>query len=645
MNLVFSASDIETCLRKAAKALNIDKENLKYKMIKEEKKFFRKKITIEIDGEYSLVDNNYINGLQKKITTGAEVKNGIISVKKLDDEDELITIKSCDGVDLFWNGKKTDIIKGAKESDEIKYIIKEYPQPSRAIKISVSKDKMEAYITTQSIPQNIYKLEDSGPSKNLILKKVLFEQKYAPKFTPDEINNELHKKDIIFGILNEKVKEVCNEDEVSNTLIAKGIQVVDDIPEEIEILFKDYDKLKEISDTEERIDYRNRIFLAIVKAGDEIANIIPAKEGKDGKNVFGEIVKRKDVSKVKFKVGEGCKYENNKIISMIEGNPSFKYNIFKVHQVYNVDEVNLITGNINFVADVKVTKKVAEGMEVISGNSVFVGENVESAKIKAASDIRIKGNILNSTIIAGEKSINNKKYLLNLNYVINVIDYLYSDVVQVKKNNLLEIRSTGEIIKILIENKYKTLVPLCIQILDICKIKGIKDSSVIMFINKKIIGFGPLTIDDEKELLEFLNLLKEEVNEFEEFEENESNIYLEYVQGSKIEAMGSVIIQGKGQYTSEITALIDIEFTSENSVCRGGILSAGKEIKLKTVGSEAGVKTILKVPKDGVIMADIAYSNTVFCFGEKQIVLDVASRNVKAYLDSLGDITIEKLLL
>ena len=644
MDLVFSASDIETCLKKASKALNIDKDNLKYKMIKEEKKFFRKKITIEIDEEYSLVNNNDINGLQKQITTGAEVKNGIISVKISDDE-EIITIKSCDGVDLFLNGKKTDFIKGVKESDEIKYIIQEYPQPSRTMKISVSEDKMEVYITTQSIPQNLYKLEDSRVSKNLILKKVLFEQKYAPKFTQDKINNELNKKNIIFGILNNKIKEVCNEDEVSNALIAKGIQVVDDIPEEIEILFKDYDKLQEISDTEERIDYRNRIFLAIVKAGDEVANIIPPTEGKDGKNVFGEIVKRKDASKVKFKVGEGCKYEDNKIISMIQGNPSFKYNIFKVHQVYNVDEVNLSTGNINFVADVKVARKVTEGMEVISGNSVFVGENVESAKIKAVSDIRIKGNILNSTIIAGEKIINNNKYLLNLNYVINVINNLYSDVVKVKKNNLLEIKSTNEIIKILIENKYKTLVPLCIHILDICNVKGINDSSIIIFINKKIIGFGPLTIEDEKELLEFLDLLKEELNELEEFEADESNIYLEYVQGSKIEAMGSVIIQGKGQYTSEITALINIEFTSENSVCRGGILSAGKEIKLKTVGSEAGVKTILKVPKDGVIMADIAYSNTVFCFGEKQIMLDVASRNVKAYLDSMGDITIDKLLL
>ncbi len=57
------------------------------------------------------------------------------------------------------------------------------------------------------------------------------------------------------------------------------------------------------------------------------------------------------------------------------------------------------------------------------------------------------------------------------------------------------------------------------------------------------------------------------------------------------------------------------------------------------------MNTILKVPKDGVITADIAYSNTVFCIGEKQIMLDVSSKNVKAYMDKMGDIEIDKLLL
>ena len=45
-----------------------------------------------------------------------------------------------------------------------------------------------------------------------------------------------------------------------------------------------------------------------------------------------------------------------------------------------------------------------------AGNTVFVGKNVESAKITASSNITINGNVINSTIIAGESDINRKKY-------------------------------------------------------------------------------------------------------------------------------------------------------------------------------------------------------------------------------------------
>ena len=413
----------------------------------------------------------------------------------------------------------------------------------------------------------------------------------------------------------------------------------------MEILFKDFDQVEECGSTDDTIDYRNRFMLATVKSGEEIAKILPSIKGKDGKDVYGNDVKHNNFSNVKIKTGEGCKYENNKVIATIEGKPSFKSNTFKVHEVYHVQEVNLSTGNINFVADVEVANTVEEGMEVVAGNTVLVGKNVESATIAASSDITINGNVLNSTITAGKTGINKKKYLLSLNNVRNIVDELYSAAIQVSNNNILEGRRTGELIKILIENKYKTLVPLCEEILKECELQGVKDSPVTSFINKKIIGFGPLNIKNVEELLDFVDLLKEETDELESLEVDEANIYVEYMQGSKVEAIGSVFIQGKGQYTSEINALKNIEFTQENSVCRGGILSAGKEIRIKTVGSESGVNTILKVPKDGIITADIAYNNTTFCFGEKQIVLDVSSRNVKAYVDNMGDIVIDKLLL
>ena len=645
MNLIFSAVSIDECLEKASDTLKINKNDLKYKIIKEERKFFRKKITIEIQNK-DLEDNNKENSLRQDTTNrfGAQVKDGKIIVTPFDN-DEIITIKGCEGVRLILNGEETNIIEGAKITDNIEYVIEESQQAERTMEISVSKNKMEAYLSIKSVPQRIYKLEDCEPRKNLVLKRVLVEKKYAPQYTPEDIRNALKEKNVVFGVLDDVLKRICDSEEVICEVVAKGVQAVDPTPESMDILFKDYDKLKENIDTEVKVDYRNRFMLASVKTGEEIARIIPSKPGKDGKDVYGNDVKHKEASRIKFKIGEGCKYEDNKILATMEGKPSFRDNIFKVHQVYEVEDVDLSTGNINFVSDVRISKTVYEGMEVVSGNTIFVGKNVESAKITAASNIKIQGNIINSTVVAGDYSFKKKKYLLNLNDARNMIRELHSAIIQINSNSILEGRKVGELIKLLIENKYKALIPLCEDIIEYCSIQGVYDSPVTSFINNKIKGFGPLNITCEDELLDFIDILSEECDELESFEANDADIDTEYIQASKLDALGSIFIHGKGKYNSEITALKNIEFLQEKSVCRGGVISAGKEIKLKTVGSEAGVNTILKVPKDGVITADIVYSNTVFCIGEKQIMLDVSSKNVKAYMDKMGDIEIDKLLL
>ena len=160
-----------------------------------------------------------------------------------------------------------------------------------------------------------------------------------------------------------------------------------------------------------------------------------------------------------------------------------------------------------------------------------------------------------------------------------------------------------------------------------------------------MLGLGPLKINDSGELKEFCYVLQDEIDEMEAISVTAADIYIDYAQGAKIESSGSVYITGKGQYTSNILALGNIEFTGNNSVCRGGELIAGNEIKLKTVGSIAGVSTILKVPKNGKITAEIAYSNTLFCFGDRQLLLEISSKDLVAYLDKKNDIVIEKFVL
>lgn len=644
MNLKFSATSLEDCLEKASSELNISKESLNYKIIKEEKGFFKKKVEIEIiiEEKEAEIEPKESDINSKEIEEfGAKVEGGKIIIKENKNEDVIITLKPCQGLKLLINGERVDQITPVTSKDKIEYEF-EKVEPIRNIDVTISKDKMEAYVNMKSIPEHVYELTDQGYHRNLTLAKKKVREKYPPYYTSLEIKQELQNKGIKYGIIEEEVKHLCEVHEANNALVAKGMPVKDDVSDEIRAMFNDTEQLIEHKDSEVTVDYRNKYLISNVKAGDIIGQIIPGKEGNDGIDVYGVSIKRKTAKKVAVKIGEGCKLDNKNVIATTEGKPVLKANTFTVNRLYKVDNVDLKSGNIDFVGNVEVVGTVSEGMEVRAGNELHIGKNVETAVVHASGEVVIKGNVLNSTVTAGSENVERTQYLDNVMNLKTVITELNASADQVREHNLLGERNYGEIIKILIENKFKSLPKLSRSILNYNMSQGIQHSDITLFIINKLLGLGPLKLKDSKELEEFLEILEEEIEEIQTLSVIPTDVYLSYAQGCEIESSGSVYITGKGQYTSTITALNNIEFTDERAVCRGGTLVAGSEIKLKTVGSSAGVNTILKVPRNGRITANVAYNNTIFCFGERQMMLETSGKNVEAYVDKAGDIVINK---
>lgn len=649
MSLKFSAASLGECLEKASFELNIPKGDLKYTIIREEKRFFKKIVEIEIleaeDSKASVEEEEIVGKKEEKTELfGAKVEGGEIIVTESPKQDEIITIKACPGVILYINGQISEQITPVSSQDKIEYKFEEL-EPTRSAEIQITNDRMEAYVNVRAIPVHVYKLLDKGYHKNLTLEKKKVEDKYPPKYTSNELQELLQSKGIRYGIIKQAIEDASGQYNAEDVLVAKGLPAQDDISDEIQVLFKESEELKEYEDTNNKVDFRKRFLIANVKAGDIIGKIILGTTGSDGQDIFGVPIKRKTWKKAVVKIGDGCRLEDNTVIATSEGKPAFKSNTFSVNKLYKVDQVDLKSGNIDFVGNVEVTGAVLEGMEVKAGNELHIGKNVESATVKSSGEIAINGNVLHSKITAGSENVERRQYLENLINYKSIIEDLRSSTEQVKVNKLLGERKDGEIIKILIENKFKLLPNLSRSVLNYNMSQGVQHSELVAFIINKLIGLGPLKMESYKELCEFEQMLKEEIDEIEELIVIPADIYIEYAQGTDIEASGSVYITGKGQYICNITALNKIEFTNEKAVCRGGTLYAGSEIRLKTVGSEAGVNTILKVSKKGRIFADIAYYNTVFCFGEKQMTLEISAKNVEAYLDKDGDITIDKFVL
>lgn len=653
MGLVFSATTLDECIEKASYELKIPKDCLDYKIVYEKKGIFKKKVKIEILTFYQNEDlkneeftyNEKDNIEEVESDKGVKVKNGKIIIKNLEHElDETSTICPCKGIKLLINNEEcsSEAIIRASDDIQIESVKKE---ASRKIDINISEDKMEAYVSINYFPECSFELIDKLCTRNLKLEARKKIGKYPPKYTYNEIIEILKQNGIIYGIIEDKINEVIKLENIDNELIAKGKKIIQDVPDTMRVFFES-EKKKILNDENSKIDYRNMYSISNVKVGEVLAEKIDGILGEDGKNIFGNQIKRTPTKTINIKVGEGCKIESNKVISTTEGRPSCKSGVYSVNKIYELKDVDMKTGNVDFIGDIEISGSVKNGTCVKAGNSVTVRKNVEEATIIASGQVNISANILNSKVSAGANDIDKKKHLEILKQYDSIIESLISYTKQIKEKGILDNnQSDGEIIKLLIETKFKNIPRLSMLIVSFEKNSNLIDSKMIDFIKEKMIGLGPIKINRYTELYELKKML---VNEMEILEDEiviPVDIYADYAQDSTIEASGSVYITGKGQYVSQITALNSIEFIQAGSVCRGGVLNAKDEIKLKTVGSIAGVITRLEVSKKGCIMADVAYQNTVLCFGKKQITLDIASKNVKAYVGKDGMIVVDKFLL
>lgn len=656
---IFSGRSLNECLEKASIKLNVSKENIQYKIIKEKKFFFKKEIYIEVIHEdltnkvksesiKTRNENSKVKIESSKSKNGSiKVENGNIIVEDPDKGGRLAILEPSDECKIIVEDIE---IKGPKEvncNSDIKVIFTENEE-KRKINISFSEDNMKAYITTEYVPKKIFKIKDCSKVFRLKPEIEIKNQVLPERFTLKEIKEELITNGIKFGIIEENIeKSVKNS--VKDLLVAKGKNPIPGIDDTIELKFKTEDEDKKfLQDNCGKIDYKSIGYVKTVKSGQVLAFINKGKDGKDGLDVKGRIKKHKVRKKISLKAGEGCEIKNNEVISATEGKPYVKNCVFEVHKVHEINgDVDLKTGNIKFTGDVIVRGNVKEGMKIDAGNNLFVQKNVERATLTSKSNMEINGNIINSHINSGGEELIKLEEIRNLKKIKYSIDELIETVKHIKEHNLLgENIKDGEIIKVLIENKFKCIVDFCMIYLKQNKEDMSEKEKVISnFMNEKLIGFGPLKIKNFLELNIFNKLVKKHIKVLNETLKISVDMTLNYCQDSILNSSGNIIITGKGEYVSNINANERVIFLNSSSIARGGAIKAEKEIKCRKVGSEGGVSTKLAVGNEGQIWVDVAYQNTCFIIGEREYTLDVPSREIHAYLNSKGELTVDKFIL
>ena len=502
----------------------------------------------------------------------------------------------------------------------------------RQLKIYTSQDKMNAYITIK------------------YLEEVLKDDITSALYTASDIRSELDKAGIIFGVIDIALESYGLKD-CLNQLIATGQNCINAVDDKITINFsttKSFDDL--LLEDNGNIDFKSIGSIEPVRCGDVIASYIKGSQGLDGSDVFGHKIKHKERKILKLKAASGCQViDGNKVVASIDGKLSIKdgtFNVYKVHEIRG--DVDMKSGNIKFIGDIIIYGGVKENMSVDCGSFLKIYKDIERAEVKSQNDIEIKGNVITSNITGGGEDVTRLNGITDLESIKGVIKNIIIAFKQVREFDLLpKDTRDGEIIKILIENKFKNLTRLCIRtiaFLNMQKLAEDEEALVTVF-REKLIFFGPINIQHYKELNKVIYLIDEKLKYLKELGAHPVEVKFSYCQDSKIESTGNIILTGKGEYVSEIISSDGVYFTNIKSATRGGSITSKNVIKCASVGSPASVPTILKVESSGHIWIDKAFQNTKIIVGTKEYIFKEPGRNIHAFIGSEQQLVVEQLKL
>lgn len=145
-----------------------------------------------------------------------------------------------------------------------------------------------------------------------------------------------------------------------------------------------------------KIDYREKGAHDSVVKDTLLGHQIPAREGKDGVDVFGETIPVEEPVTNYPEAGENVRLDTNKnaYYAQINGRVRLIDNVLSVNEKYIVEEdVDITTGNISHTGTVVVNRDVLSGAKIEADGNIEVHGTIENAEIRTKGDLTAHGGI------------------------------------------------------------------------------------------------------------------------------------------------------------------------------------------------------------------------------------------------------------
>ena len=215
--------------------------------------------------------------------------------------------------------------------------------------------------------------------------------------TLESILEEAKNKEITVDLDMEAIKRAIAE-EGDSVLIASGKPAEDGLDSRFESLLPEMKERVPQVDEEGIANFRDLGEILVVYTGDSLMRRYPAGDGEPGFTISGAPIPAKKGMSLEFTAGlEGAEIDSNDsdlLIAKIDGCPYLIPNGVKVEPVYTVKNVDLHSGNIDFLGTVIVTGEVQSGMTIKADGDIHIKGSTEGAILIAKGDIVVTGGLI-----------------------------------------------------------------------------------------------------------------------------------------------------------------------------------------------------------------------------------------------------------
>lgn len=220
--------------------------------------------------------------------------------------------------------------------------------------------------------------------------------------TVDRVMAALTEKNVYYGILEDDIKKAVEQKRYDeNICVAKWDAPQDGVDGTIKYFYNIEKHIAPVENEHGIVDYKNLGVVRNITAGTPIAAITLPTEGEPGKDITGKDIMQKKGVPVKVNIGAGTSLinEGTEIIAAVDGNLVYKNGAFYVDETLVINgDVDVSSGNIDFIGAVTVKGSVFEGFRVTSKRDINISGSVNGAELSADGNISVKVGSINSSI-------------------------------------------------------------------------------------------------------------------------------------------------------------------------------------------------------------------------------------------------------